>query len=102
MRPPCECHGEPMYWHKNDRLKAGGHWRCVVKKREAGIRYDQSEKGRKAHREAIRRYDQSEKGREAHARHMRGKGYVTRRRRELSSQRERITNQLEVLKNGLV
>lgn len=30
----CDCHGEPSYWDKDDRYRAGGHWRCAVKIRE--------------------------------------------------------------------
>lgn len=32
-RPNCECHGEPMRWHKDKRLAKGGWWRCAVKAR---------------------------------------------------------------------
>ena len=27
-RPPCQCHGEPMWWQKMARVRAGGSWRC--------------------------------------------------------------------------
>lgn len=33
-RHECVCHGEPMYWNKDARLKAGGSWRCAVADRE--------------------------------------------------------------------
>lgn len=32
--PKCECHGEPCYWHKKKDMRAGGLWRCAVRKRE--------------------------------------------------------------------
>ena len=47
--PVCECHGEPMWWNKDASMKAGGRWRCVVKKRE----YD------RANREKKREYDRA-------------------------------------------
>lgn len=27
----CECHGEEMYWEKDNRKRAGGFWRCSMK-----------------------------------------------------------------------
>ena len=30
----CRCHGEPAYWNKDKRLKAGGFWECAVKRRQ--------------------------------------------------------------------
>ena len=37
----CACHGEPAYWQKDKRLKAGGWWECPVKRRRvARDRYD--------------------------------------------------------------
>jgi hypothetical protein len=30
----CSCHGEPAYWNPDRAMRAGGHWRCAVKKRE--------------------------------------------------------------------
>lgn len=33
--PTCKCHGEPMVWNKDSSYsKAGGRWRCIIKKRE--------------------------------------------------------------------
>ena len=29
----CACHGEPMYWTRDKRYRAGGFWRCAVKER---------------------------------------------------------------------
>ena len=37
----CACHGERMYWMTDARYRAGGFWRCAVKKRShAQERYD--------------------------------------------------------------
>lgn len=30
----CSCHGEPAYWNPDPKMRAGGHWRCAVKKRQ--------------------------------------------------------------------
>lgn len=30
----CACHGEPAYWQKDGRVKAGGWWECGVKRRQ--------------------------------------------------------------------
>jgi hypothetical protein len=32
--PNCKCHDQPMLWHKDQRRKAGGYFRCLVRKRE--------------------------------------------------------------------
>lgn len=70
--PLCQCHGEPMYWHKDKTRSAGGRWRCAVKVRERAREHRQSAKGRAAiarwrrsgkHRASQARYRRSEKGR---------------------------------------
>ena len=39
--PPCSCHGEPMYWTKDARYRAGGFWRCAATHRERKrVRYE--------------------------------------------------------------
>lgn len=38
-KPLCKCHGEPMFWHKDSRVKRGGFWECVVKGRESKRRW---------------------------------------------------------------
>ena len=43
--PLCECHGKPMYWHKKKDMRAGGLWRCLVRKREVDIAYRRTRKG---------------------------------------------------------
>lgn len=51
MTTVCECHGEPTYWDKDARYKAGGHWRCSVKiKAKRKRRYE----GDVEHREQLR------------------------------------------------
>jgi hypothetical protein len=30
----CVCHGEPCYWQRDKRVKAGGWWECPVKRAE--------------------------------------------------------------------
>lgn len=40
----CDCHGEPMYWHKDRRSPVGGYWRCAVLRREAHRRHARTEK----------------------------------------------------------
>ena len=37
--PKCHCHGEPMYWQKDKRLRAGGYWHCAVRHLELNRRY---------------------------------------------------------------
>ncbi len=32
--PLCECHEEPMYWHKDKNSRQGGYWRCRAQKRK--------------------------------------------------------------------
>jgi len=34
VKPVCKCHAEPMYWHKRSDIRAGGLWRCAVRKRD--------------------------------------------------------------------
>lgn len=51
-------------------------------------------------REKQARYEQTAKGKATKARYARGLGYLTERRRSLLAERERITNQLEELRNG--
>lgn len=55
-RPLCECHGEPMYWHKRADCRAGGCWECAVKIRERVRRW--REENRERHREAARRWSE--------------------------------------------
>jgi hypothetical protein len=38
--PLCDCHGQPMQWNKDHRLKRGGGWRCRVKYLAAQRRHD--------------------------------------------------------------
>ena len=33
-RPRCKCHEEEMIWSMDREYSRGGHWRCVVVKRE--------------------------------------------------------------------
>lgn len=58
-RPLCQCHGKPMVWNKDPRTKAGGFWRCLVKKIQSNIepnkRYRQTEKGRATQNASNRR-----------------------------------------------
>ena len=42
--PKCECHGEPCYWHKKKDMRAGGLWRCAVRKREVQRNYERTPK----------------------------------------------------------
>lgn len=67
--PTCPCHDKPMLWNKRREgtPRAPGNWYCAVKGLEKVLRYQ------------------------------RGKGYVTRRRRELGVQRERVVNELRRL-----
>lgn len=37
--PQCDCHDEPMFWHRDSRRKRGGYWRCRVAKRIANAAY---------------------------------------------------------------
>lgn len=45
--PNCDCHDVPMYWHASKTMRAGGAWRCTVKRRE----YDKSRDRRKGEAE---------------------------------------------------
>jgi hypothetical protein len=40
--PVCDCHGEPMYWHKRSDRPTGadGRWRCRTRTRQAQRRYE--------------------------------------------------------------
>lgn len=29
-KPDCDCHGEPMLWHKDRKMIPGGWWQCRV------------------------------------------------------------------------
>jgi len=40
--PICDCHGEPKVWKKSAKVKAGGGWTCVVRKREVDRKYYKS------------------------------------------------------------
>lgn len=73
--PLCECHGEPMFWH---RRPAGGNWTCFVKKREnskaSRARHRESENSRsrewylrnsERHQTAMAAYRKTDKGRAA-------------------------------------
>ena len=51
-------------------------------------------------REKQARYEQTAKGKATKARYTRSLGYLTERRRLLMAERERITNQLEGIRNG--
>lgn len=37
-KPDCDCHGEPMWWHNDPRVKLGGYWRCSARERERSRR----------------------------------------------------------------
>jgi hypothetical protein len=62
-----------MFWHKLPRLKAGGHWRCYVRKREVGnawaqAKYDRDPLhriGKNLHDHARRRRDTIERRKQA-------------------------------------
>ena len=43
--PVCECHAEPMLWHKDPRRKAGGSWRCRDRVAASHARYARTPKG---------------------------------------------------------
>lgn len=54
----CACHGEPCYWQKDARLKAGGFWECRVKRRAyTRSRYMDPEFRERACRQKRDRYD---------------------------------------------
>lgn len=33
----CKCHGEPAYWRRDPRCRAGGWWQCAVAERARQI-----------------------------------------------------------------
>lgn len=73
----CACHGEPMRWSTDRRRKSGGYWSCAVRRAASDA------KGRK---ERQLRYWHKANG-----------GYIVRRRRQLASAREAVTEQLRQL-----
>jgi len=78
--PLCSCHETPMRWQQDlRRKKVDGYWSCRVKHREEQVQYEQTEKGRAAHR----RYRQTEKG------------HATERRSILSFENKRRTKRAE-------
>ena len=78
----CQCHGEPSYWQRDLRCKAGGWWECAVKRRaKSKARYYQDPDARRAE---VRDYYHD-------------RGWLVKRRRALKSQRARITEQLDQL-----
>ena len=85
MSTCCPCHGRPMSWHADARRRAGGYWRCLVRKRALD-------------REAKRRY-RSTPGtyayNESHGLGLPGlQRYITRPGRDLRAQRVRVLEQL--------
>ena len=79
----CDCHGEPAYWQRDVRLKAGGWWECGVKRRERARERYATDPTVKLERQ--RGYY-----------HNRG-GWYTKRKRALSRQREQILERLAQL-----
>ena len=81
-KPSCECHGQAMYWQRDVRLKAGGWWECGEKRRQISrARYAKDPEARRAE---VRDYYND-------------RGWLLKRRRELRAQRQRITEQLDLL-----
>ena len=66
--PICECHNIKMIWHKKNDRKSGGSWQCRVKGWAEDSRYNNSTKG-----------------------------YIARRKRELSILRKNIIIELRGL-----
>jgi len=56
-RPLCQCHGKPMFWHKDSRQRSGGYWNCPVKKKACDETYRKTEKGHKGSLAIKRRSD---------------------------------------------
>lgn len=82
----CACHGDPAYWQKDKRLKAGGWWECPRKRKAAN---------------ATRTTDPARRARVLAQNHkywyrVEG-GYVKERRRDLAAARERVLEQLDQL-----
>ena len=104
-RPHCECHDEPMY---HDKARASS-WRCAVEKRDLVRRYREQrrkdpewvakerirsrEKSRAARADPERRAAENARTRAYYYR----TGWIVKRRYVLGKQRERITQQLDLL-----
>jgi hypothetical protein len=83
MKPLCPCHAAPMAWGKDSRYRGGGYWRCSVRHNaHSRLYYAEKSAARKA---AVSAYY-----------HDRG-GWIKKRRRALSAQRNRIMEQLAQL-----
>jgi hypothetical protein len=39
LPPFCDCHSEPMRWHKDASRESGGRWRCRIKDQEYDRRW---------------------------------------------------------------
>jgi hypothetical protein len=89
MTRRCECHGEPMLWHKDASRRGGGRWRCAVRKREMNRANATTENGRASARSRQARYLRTDKGRVARRRaHLRA---ATRRREALIRRIKELT-----------
>lgn len=79
--PVCECHGEPCYWNPDKGMRAGGMWRCRIKRNEQ----DRARDPRRRRQRQLAYW------------HRADGGYIVRRKRDLARQREQIVNQLAQL-----
>ena len=82
-------------WHKDTRRKAGGSWRCFVRRKDSQRRYEDSKK-------AIARTKRYEVGPVARARaqrhyHAPMGGWYTQRKQHLAAERGRILDRLAAL-----
>ena len=63
-RPKCECHGEPQVWNKDNRKRAGGEWKCVIKNRGHQARYYSENREKRREYESRYRAENRERKRE--------------------------------------
>jgi hypothetical protein len=76
VTPLCTCHGEPMAWNTSARYRAGGFWRCRIRKQKKDrVAYARDPETKMAR---VRAYELTDKGRAARRRSRLGE--QTRRR----------------------
>lgn len=102
-RPRCECHDEPMRWHKRARYPKGGFWVCLVRERESQRKWREANREKKLKSDQRYRDLNKDKRREYDAEyHATGnRGWVRKRKRVLSRQRDSILEQLTNLRKDL-
>lgn len=70
----CSCHDAEAYWQKDARRKAGGYWACAVERRRQARELYAANRDKRAASKAAYYHDRG--------------GWLKKRRRDLSAQRQ--------------